>query len=71
MDTMEVKKPSGVGVDENPAEFADRLMKTVNSGALALAISLGVDNGLFEVLAEQKGPKTSQEIAKIAGLKER
>lgn len=68
---MEEKKYTGDGLDESPSEFADRIMKTINSGSLALAISLGVDNGLFDVLVEQKGPKTSQEIAKIAGLKER
>lgn len=68
---MEVKKLSGDCLEENPAAFADRVMKTVNSGAMALAISLGVDNGLFEVMTEQKGPKSSQEIAKLAGLKER
>lgn len=50
--------------------FADQLLNTLNSGAIALMTSIGHRTGLFDTLAKLP-PATSQEIADAAGLKER
>jgi SAM-dependent methyltransferase len=52
------------------AEFAERLMGTLNSAAVALLLSLGHRSGLFDTLADLP-PATSAEIARRAGLHER
>ncbi|XP_077988942.1 S-adenosylmethionine-dependent methyltransferase Rv2258c-like [Glandiceps talaboti] len=54
--------------DESPQQFAMRLKNTVTSGLQALALSIAVQHGVFEVM---DSPKTSYEIAQAAGLKER
>ena len=51
-------------------EFAERLIGVVNSGTLALMISVGLRTGLFETM-EALPPSTSAEIAAAAGLEER
>jgi SAM-dependent methyltransferase len=50
--------------------FAERLMGTLNEGALCLMLSIGHRTGLFDTLAGLP-PATSAEIAEAAGLRER
>jgi ubiquinone/menaquinone biosynthesis C-methylase UbiE len=50
--------------------FADRLLTTLNQGALCLMISVGHRTGLFDAMREM-APATSQEIADKAKLDER
>ena len=50
--------------------FAERLLATLNHGALCLMISVGHRTGLFDVMRKM-APATSQEIAARAGLNER
>jgi 2-polyprenyl-3-methyl-5-hydroxy-6-metoxy-1,4-benzoquinol methylase len=50
--------------------FADRVLTTLNNGALCLMISVGHRTGLFDVLSTLP-PATSAEIAAHAGLQER
>ncbi|MEC4815505.1 MAG: class I SAM-dependent methyltransferase [Scytonema sp. PMC 1069.18] len=58
-------------LDQNKAEaFAERMLDILNSGAIALMISIGHRTGLFDTLAELP-PSTSQQIADAAGLNER
>lgn len=52
-------------------EFAQGLLQTVNSGALALMISVGHRTGLFDAMAAAGAPASSDEIAGAAGLQER
>ena len=57
--------------DQTRAEtFADRVVETLNGGALALMTSLGHRAGLFDALAEA-GAVSSAELAERAGLNER
>lgn len=50
--------------------FAERMVNILNSGALALMISIGHRTELFDTMAELP-PSTSQQIADAAGLNER
>lgn len=50
--------------------FGERLVDTLNSGALALMLSVGHRTGLFDSMADMP-PATSTEIAEKAGLDER
>jgi len=50
--------------------FSGRLLETLNSGALAVMISVGHRTGLFDALAEVDAA-TSEELAEAAGLHER
>ncbi|MEW6299489.1 MAG: class I SAM-dependent methyltransferase [Thermodesulfobacteriota bacterium] len=50
--------------------FADRMLRILNSGALALMISIGHRTGLFDTMATLP-PSTSPHIANAAGLHER
>ena len=50
--------------------FAEQLLSTINSGAIALMTSIGHRTGLFDTLAKSS-PATSQAIADAAGLQER
>lgn len=50
--------------------FAERLLGTLNQGAVTLMISVGHRTGLFDVMREM-APATSNEIAQKAGLNER
>jgi 2-polyprenyl-3-methyl-5-hydroxy-6-metoxy-1,4-benzoquinol methylase len=52
------------------AEFSERLVDVLNSGALSLMISIGHRTRLFDVLADLP-PATSHKIAKQADLNER
>ena len=56
---------------ETYEDFNAHLDSIVQGGFITMAISMGVDTGLFGVMCEMDGPKTSQEIADLAGLKER
>ena len=57
--------------DQERAEaFAGRMLDLLNSGALAVMISVGHRTGLLDSLREH-GPATSQELADAAGLDER
>ena len=57
--------------DEKRAEaFAGRVLETLNSGALAVMISIGHRTRLFDALADI-GEATSEELAEAAGLQER
>jgi 2-polyprenyl-3-methyl-5-hydroxy-6-metoxy-1,4-benzoquinol methylase len=51
-------------------EFADKLLTTLNNGALCLMVSIGHRTGLFDVMSKLP-PSTSEEIARAAGLNER
>ncbi len=50
--------------------FANRMLDILNSGSLALMISIGHRTGLFNTMASLS-PSTSLQIARIAGLQER
>ena len=50
--------------------FAERLLGTINQGALCLMISVGHRTGLFDAMREM-APATCGEIAKKTGLNER
>lgn len=50
--------------------FADRLVTTLNDGALCLMMSIGHRTGLFDELAAA-GPVTIEELARRTGLQER
>jgi len=52
------------------AQFSERLLKTLNEGALCLMISIGHRTGLFDTMAAMP-PSTSAGIAERAGLNER
>ena len=51
-------------------EFADRVVRLLNDGALALMMSIGHQAGLFDVMSGLP-PSTSQQIADAAELNER
>jgi ubiquinone/menaquinone biosynthesis C-methylase UbiE len=57
-------------VEAGNAVFADRMLNTLNQGALCLMISVGHRTGLFDTLRDLP-PATSAEIAAKAGLNER
>ena len=62
---------STASFDTTAAEaFGERMMDTLNAGALSLMISVGHRTGLFDTMAEME-PATSAEIAERAGLDER
>ena len=56
--------------DAKAEEFAGRILETLNSGAVAVMLSVGYRTGLFDTLAELDSA-TSQELADAAGLNER
>ena len=65
----------GLTVTEQPSPtgssaFAERVLDVVNSGMLALMISIGHRSGLFDAMAALP-PATSERIAQVAGLDER
>jgi SAM-dependent methyltransferase len=55
---------------DRSAAFADKLLATLNHGALTLMLSLGHRGGLFDTMSKMP-PATSQEIADAANLNER
>jgi 2-polyprenyl-3-methyl-5-hydroxy-6-metoxy-1,4-benzoquinol methylase len=55
---------------EKSEAFAGRTLDILNSGAIAIMISIGHRTGLFDTLANLP-PATSQQIADAAGLNER
>ncbi|MEG3846323.1 class I SAM-dependent methyltransferase [Microcoleus sp. herbarium19] len=58
-------------LDQTKSEaFAERMFDILNSGALAVMISIGHRTELFDTMAELP-PSTSQQIADAAGLNER
>ncbi len=50
--------------------FAERMMGVLNSGSLALMISIGHQTGIFDSM-RRMSPATSEQIAAEAGLNER
>jgi len=50
--------------------FGERVLETINGGALAIMISIGHRTGLFDVMSKLP-PATSEQIAGEAGLQER
>lgn len=52
------------------AEFAERVIRVLNAGMLALMTSVGHRTGLFDTMASLP-PATSRQIAEAAGLDER
>lgn len=52
------------------AEFAEKLLTTLNNGSLCLMLSVGHRTGLFDVMSRLPA-STSEEIAEQAGLDER
>ncbi len=50
--------------------FGERMLATLNSGALSLMISIGHRTGLFDAM-HGMAPSTSEQIAEAAGLNER
>ncbi|XP_022097368.1 uncharacterized protein LOC110982906 [Acanthaster planci] len=57
---------------ETAAEFSSRLLHQISGGLACLGIAMGMQTGLFEVMISLGGePKTSQEIADAANLRER
>jgi hypothetical protein len=56
--------------DAQSEAFADRMIETLNSAALALMISVGHRTKLFDVMA-RIDPATSEQIARAARLDER
>ena len=50
--------------------FAERILTTLNNGALCLMLSLGHRTGLFDALRELP-PSTPEEISQRAGLNQR
>ncbi len=63
MSTM-IEHPTGADA------YASRIVRTLNSGFVALMISVGHRTGLFDVMAALP-PSTSSDIAAAAGLSER
>jgi ABC-type Fe3+ transport system substrate-binding protein len=58
-------------IDQVKAEqFAERLLDTLNGGAIALMTSIGHRTGLFDVMVGLP-PSTSEQIASAADLNER
>jgi SAM-dependent methyltransferase len=58
-------------IDADRADaFADRMLGILNSGAIAIMVSLGDRTGLFDAMAKMP-PADSHEIAAKAGLNER
>jgi hypothetical protein len=58
-------------IDQSKADaFGDRMLKTLNEGALALMTSLGHRTRLFDVMSDLP-PSTSEQIADAAKLNER
>ncbi|MGV7221929.1 MAG: class I SAM-dependent methyltransferase [Nitrospinales bacterium] len=51
-------------------KFSEKLVDTLNQGALSLMLSIGHRSGLFDAMAGMD-PATSEEIAEKAGLNER
>jgi SAM-dependent methyltransferase len=62
------ENPSAAG--ETTGEFAERVMGTIDSAALAILISIGHQTGVFDAMAGQPSA-TSAQIADAAGLNER
>lgn len=68
---MTTLTPMTTPLNEIKAEaFSNRLLDTLNEGAITLMISIGHRTGLFDLLAKLS-PTTSQTIADAAGLQER
>ena len=57
--------------DDSKQEFSSRMMDVAFSGLKCVAIAMGKETGLFDVMIATETPKTSQEIADAGNLKER
>ena len=69
-ETMECEVESDAGMRSSADVYAGRVVRTLNSGFIALLMSIGHRTGLFDVLAALP-PSTSSSIAKASGLAER
>ncbi|KAJ8029388.1 Sterol 4-C-methyltransferase strm-1 [Holothuria leucospilota] len=56
---------------ESSEDFAARMNSILVKGFTCMSVSIGYELGLFDLLAELKEPKTSQEIADAGNMKER
>ena len=69
---LNILKMSGKYANETAEQFSARVFETVSSGYVTLAMAFGVKSGLYDVLIEHhETPKTSEELADLAGMKER
>ncbi|KAJ8029178.1 putative methyltransferase C1B3.06c [Holothuria leucospilota] len=60
-----------VAPEDSSEDFGTKLGSIVTNGFTCISIAMGAEVGLFDVLADCKEPKTSQELAQISGMKER
>lgn len=68
---MNMIHPDAPAFDQEAAEaFAHKIGDVVNSGAVAVMLSIGHRTGLFDTMAKL-APSTSAEIAEAAALAER
>ena len=58
-------------VDENAQDFYQHISKQLTGSFVMLGMALGSRLGLFDLMAKFDKPKTSLEIAEVAGYKER
>lgn len=67
----ERESPPVVPATADDAEaFGERIVQILNDGALTLLLSIGHRTGLFDAMADSE-PRTSVELAEVAGLDER
>ena len=58
--------------NETAEEFSSRLFETIRGGFVTLSVAFGIKSGLFDILVKHhERPVTSQELADLAGMKER
>ena len=70
MTTIDLGPGESAFDDEMAAEFAGRVLGVLNSGSVAILLSIGHQTGLFDALAALP-PSTSQRIADAGDLNER
>ncbi len=56
---------------ETEKMFADRFSEMIFSSVTGLAVAMGIETGLFQVMIATDTPRTSQEIADAGSFKER
>lgn len=57
---------------ETATEFTSRVTQQLVGGIAGIGLAMGMETGLFDVMISMGGnKKTSQEIADLAGMKER
>ncbi len=58
-------------IANNNKDFSEKLINTLNNGALSLMISIGHKTGLFDALSKFSSPETPEHIAIASQLNER